>query len=177
MTPSKVADRLWEIAEPVATYDGFEIVDVECRTEGRGLMLRLFVDRPGGVTVGDLSRLSRRLGDVLDVRGGLEVPYTLEVSSPGVNRRLARPEHYARYVGERIRVRTMAPLDGRRNFVGRLRECTPTDFVVELADGAAVRIAYAAVQRANYEHDFGGASLRKPSGKSTAASARKGRRA
>jgi len=176
MSPPKVADRLWEIAEPLATHEGFEIVDIECRTQGRGMLLRLFVDRPGGVTVGDLSRLSRRLGDVLDVRGELEVPYTLEVSSPGVNRRLARPEHYARYVGERIRVRTAAPLEGRRNFLGVLLQCTAEHFVLRLPDGAEVQIAYETVQRANYEHDFGGASLRKPSGGSTAASARKWRR-
>jgi ribosome maturation factor RimP len=176
MSPPKVEDRLWEIAEPLATHDGFEIIDVECRREGRGLTVRLFVDRPGGVTVGDLSRLSRRLGDVLDVHGGLETAYTLEVSSPGVNRRLARPEHYARYVGERIRVRTAVPLEGRRNFLGVLQECTPADFVLRLPDGAEVRIAYANVQRANYEHDFGGAPLRKPVGRAAAASARSGRR-
>jgi ribosome maturation factor RimP len=176
MSPPKVADRLWEIAEPLATHEGFEIVDVECRTEGRGMILRLFVDRPGGVTVDDLSRLSRRLGDVLDVHGGLELPYTLEVSSPGVNRRLARPEHYARYVGERIRVRTQVPREGRRNFLGTLLACTPSDFALRLPDGMEVRIAYADVQRANYEHDFGGATLRRPSGGSAAAAARRGRR-
>ena len=140
------------------------------------MTLRLFVDRPGGVTVGDLSRLSRRVGDSLDVHGRFDLPYTLEVSSPGVNRRLARPEHYARYVGQRIRVRTAVPLDGRRNFLGVLLECTPTDFALRLPDGVEVRITYAAVQRANYEHDFGGAALRKPSAGSAAASARKGRR-
>jgi ribosome maturation factor RimP len=177
MSPPTAVQRLWEIAEPFATHEGFEVVDIECRSEGRRFVFRLFVDRPGGVTVGDLSRLSRQLGDLLDVRGQLDGPYTLEISSPGINRRLARPAHYARFVGQRVRVRTATPVAGRRNFLGTLVESTAEDFALRLPDGGEVRIPYGLVLRANYEHDFGADARRESSAGSAAGSARKGRRA
>ena len=101
-----VAERVWEIAEPLVTHEGLEMVDVEFRRESRGMVLRLYLDRESGVSLDDLSRVSRQLGDLLDVHDAVPGPYTLEVSSPGINRRLRRPEHFLRYLGKRVRVRT-----------------------------------------------------------------------
>jgi ribosome maturation factor RimP len=151
---SEKADRFWEIAEPLAMQEGFEIVDVEYRAEGGGMTLRFFVDRDGGVTVDDLSRLSRELRDVLEVHGPGDAGFALEVSSPGVNRRLTRPAHFERYVGRRVRVRTEEPVLARRNFLGILTAASDAEIALRLEDGAIVQIPLAAIARANYEHDF-----------------------
>lgn len=151
---SEKADRFWEIAEPLALQAGFEIVDVEYHAEGGGMTLRFFVDREGGVTVDDLSRLSRELRDVLEVHGPGDAAFGLEVSSPGINRRLTRLAHFERYVGRRVRVRTEDPVLARRNFLGILTAASDAEIALRLEDGAIVRIPFDAIARANYDHDF-----------------------
>src|SRR5258706_14944895 len=119
---SLVMQRVWQVAEPLITDQGMEIVDIDYRREGRGHVLRFYLDREvGGVTVEELAKLSRRLGDVVDVHELVPSSYTLEVSSPGINRRLRQPTHFRRYIGKRVRVRTLERRDGRREFVGTLR--------------------------------------------------------
>src|SRR5262249_39803889 len=117
-----VAERVWEIAEPVVIQEGLEVVDVEFRRESRGMVLRLYLDRSGGggVNLDDLARVSRQVGDLLDVHDAVPGTYMLEVSSPGINRRLRRPDHFRRYIGKKVRVRTATPHGGRRMFVGVL---------------------------------------------------------
>src|SRR5882724_1531009 len=105
-----VAERVWEIAEPLVVQEGLEIVDVEFRRENRGMILRLFLDREGGVGLDDLTRVSRQLGDLLDVHDTVPGRYLLECSSPGIDRRLRRPDHFRRYIGKAVRVRTVAPI-------------------------------------------------------------------
>ena len=148
-----VTERVWQLAEPLVTQEGLEIVDVEFRRENRGLVLRFYLDRTGGtggVSLDDLTRVSRQLGDLLDVHDAVPGSYNLEVSSPGINRRLRRPEHFRRYVGKRVRVRTAEPLDGRRSFVGVL-EAVTTDGVVVRDAVAAYSIRFAEIAQANYE--------------------------
>ena len=145
-----VAERVWEIAEPLVTHEGLEMVDVEFRRENRGTVLRLYLDREGGVSLDDLTRVSRQLGDVLDAHDAVPGTYTLEVSSPGINRRLRRPDHFRRYIGETVRVRTIAPLDTRRVFVGVLQRVEDDAIVVNLTDGEH-RIAFREIAQANYE--------------------------
>lgn len=120
----EVCAQVWRIAEPLVENEGMEIVDVEFRREQSGLVLRLFVDRTDsrGVTLDDLSSVSRQLSDLLDVYDVVPGSYTLEVSSPGINRRLRRPEHFRRYVGKKVQVRTIQALQGRRSFAGTLEE-------------------------------------------------------
>ena len=145
-----VAERVWEIAEPLVTHEGLEMVDVEFRRENRGLVLRLFLDREGGVSLDDLSRVSRQLGDVLDAHDAVPGTYTLEVSSPGINRRLRRPDHFRRYIGRRVRVRTVMPRDDRRVFVGLLHAVESDGIVMSLPDGNHV-IPFTEIAQANYE--------------------------
>ncbi len=145
-----VAERVWEIAEPLVTHEGLEMVDVEFRRESRGMVLRLYLDREGGVSLDDLSRVSRQLGDVLDVHDAVPGPYTLEVSSPGINRRLRRPDHFRRYLGKRVRVRTAGPIEGRRGFVGTL-ESVDADGIVLAEAGQPHAIRFADIAQANYE--------------------------
>jgi ribosome maturation factor RimP len=148
-----VAERVWQVAEPLVMEEGLEIVDVEHRRESRGWVLRLFVDREGGVSLDDLTRVSRQLGDVLDAHDVVPGAYTLELSSPGINRRLRRPEHFSRYIGGKVRVKVMTPQDGRRVFVGTLESVDES--CIRVSDQTGVHaIAFGDIAQANYEADF-----------------------
>ena len=147
--------QVWELAAPLAADEGMEIIDIELRREGRrgGRVLRVYLDKGGGPTIDDLARVSRKLSDLLDDHGSVEGSYVLEVSSPGVNRVLKRPEHFTRFTGKRIRVRTREAIEGRRSFLGILKEVKYGKIVL-LQDGAEFQIALSSIERANYEHDW-----------------------
>ena len=154
MDRSAVTQRVWELAEPLALAAGLELVDVNYRPEGGRTVLRLLIDRPGGgVTLDELTRVSRELSDVLDAHDAVPGRYQLECSSPGINRPLIREAHFQRALGQRVRVQTRAPIDGRRNFRGTLAEVTPDGITV---DDPAVRVVipYGAIEKANVDHDF-----------------------
>jgi ribosome maturation factor RimP len=148
-----VAEQAWHIAEPLVREEGLEIVDVEYRRESRGMVLRYYLDRDGGtggVSLDDLTRVSRQLGDLLDVHDTVPGSYNLEVSSPGINRRLRRPDHFRRYLGKPIRVRTVAPVNGRRSFVGVLTAVEGEGIVLREGEtGHALR--FGDIAQANYE--------------------------
>jgi len=155
MDRSAVTQRVWELAEPVALAGGLELVDVQYRPEGGRTVLRLLVDRPdGGVTLDELARLSRELGDLLDVHDAVPGRYHLECSSPGLNRPLLREAHFRRAVGARVRVRTRDPIAGRRQFHGILIEAGPDSVMVEDPDAGRTVIPLAGIEKANVEHDF-----------------------
>ena len=152
-----VPARVWQLAEPLVTGEGMEIVDVEFRRESRGMVLRLFLDREGGVSLDDLSRVSRQLGDVLDVHDAVPGAYTLEVSSPGINRRLRRPDHFRRYVGQQVRVRTVVPLNGRRMYSGAL-EGVDDEGIRVCDESGSHFIRFPEIAQANYEPQWQGIS-------------------
>jgi ribosome maturation factor RimP len=147
--------RVWELAAPLAQGEGMEIVDIEFRPEGTrgGRVLRLYMDKEGGPSVDDLSRVSRRLSDLLDAEDAIGGAYTLEVSSPGINRPLKRPEHFARFVGKRIRVRTRDMIEGRRSFLGILGQVLG-DGVILTQEGKQYQIPFSMIDKSNYEHDW-----------------------
>ena len=149
--------RVWEMAAPLVEGEGMEIVDIELRHEGSrgGRVLRLYLDKEGGgPTVDDLSRVSRHLSDLLDTHDAVvDGTYTLEVSSPGINRPLKRPEHFARFVGKRIRVRTRDMINGRRSFLGTLQEVLEDQITLK-QDGAQYQIPFCVIEKSNYEHDW-----------------------
>jgi ribosome maturation factor RimP len=147
--------RIWELAAPIAKTEGMEIIDIEFHHEGSrgGRVLRLYLDKEGGPTVEDLSRVSRQMGELLDSHDFVPGTYTLEVSSPGINRPLKRPEHFARFVGKRIRVRTRDKIDGRRSFLGILEEVV-NDQITLNQEGAQYQIPFSMIEKSNYEHDW-----------------------
>ena len=155
MFGDSTVDRVWEIAAPLAADEGMEIVDIEFRREGKGVgrVLRVTMDREGGLNLDDLTRVSRQLSDLLDIHDVLEGPYSLEVSSPGVNRLLKRPGHFVRFVGKRIRVRTWEVIDGRRSFLGLLREVRE-DGILLSQESNEFHIPFSLIEKANYEHDW-----------------------
>jgi ribosome maturation factor RimP len=114
-------EQVRQIVARVADSSGLELVDVELRGGGKARMLRVVIDKPGGVTHEDCASLSREVGTILDVEdvvpGG---SYTLEVSSPGLDRALVRPADYQRFTGSRVKLTTRHPVNGNRYFEGRL---------------------------------------------------------
>ncbi|MGA7929252.1 MAG: ribosome maturation factor RimP [Candidatus Sulfotelmatobacter sp.] len=121
-------DRVREIAERVAASSGLEVVEVEFRGSGKVRMLRVFLDKPGaaggdplaGVTHGDCANFSREFGTILDVEDAISTSYTLEVSSPGLDRKLTKAAEFERFVGSRMKVMTRNPVNNNRYFEGRL---------------------------------------------------------
>lgn len=147
---------VWAITEPIALELGLELVDVELRREGRGTVLRLLIDKAGGgVSLDDLTAASRQISDVLDVRDDA-VPgaYTLEVSSPGIDRPLTRPSHFPAYVGKRVHVQTRKGIGTRHSFRGVLTAVDPTGITITGDDGVAHEVAFDAITRANYQYEF-----------------------
>jgi ribosome maturation factor RimP len=115
-------EHVRQIADRVAASQGLELVDVELRGGGKARMLRLIIDKPGGVTHEDCAFVSRELGTILDVEDAMPGgSYTLEVSSPGLDRKLVKPADYERFAGRRIRLTTREPVEGNRHFEGRLQ--------------------------------------------------------
>jgi ribosome maturation factor RimP len=148
--------RLWQMTEPLAANEGMEIVDIELKHEGTrgGRILRVYLDKQGGPAMEDLSKVSRSLSDLLDENDDvIEGSYSLEVSSPGINRPLKRPEHFSRFVGKRVRVRTREAIGGRRAFLGTLLEVKPEMIAVN-QDGTRWEIPFSTIEKSNYEHDW-----------------------
>ena len=150
-----VTQRVWELAEPLAGAHGLELIDVQFRPEGGRVVLRLLIDRPtGGVTLDELGRMSRELGDVLDGHDAVPGRYQLECSSPGLNRPLLREAHYQRALGQQISVRTRDPVVERRGFHGILEHVDAAG--IRLRDPAVgeVDIPFAVIEKANTEYQF-----------------------
>ena len=144
------------MTEPLAASEGMEVVDIELKHEGSrgGRILRVYLDKQGGPAMEDLSKVSRSLSDLLDENDDVvEGSYSLEVSSPGVNRPLKRPVHFAGFVGKRVRVRTREAIDGRRAFLGNLLEVTPQAIAIN-QDGRRWEIPFSIIEKSNYEHDW-----------------------
>jgi ribosome maturation factor RimP len=126
-------ERVREIAAQVGASRGVEVVEVDMRGSGGARMLRVFIDKPGGVTHEDCANVSRELSTVLDVEDA--VPggsYVLEVSSPGLDRKLSRPADFERFTGSRIKLTTRTPVNGNRHFEGRLQSFHEGRMTLEL---------------------------------------------
>ncbi|MBE3577425.1 MAG: ribosome maturation factor RimP [Limnochordales bacterium] len=136
---SRVVDVVSQLAEPVAAELGLELVDVVYEKEGSRWLLRVFIDKPGGVTIADCEMMSRRLDPLLDEADPIPHEYALEVSSPGVERPLKRPADFQRFAGQEVALRLFAPVEGRRNWQGRL---------LGLDDAGNVRLATEAGEKA-----------------------------
>src|SRR5205814_5633348 len=114
-------DQVRAIVERVAASQGLEVVELELRGGGKSRMLRIFIDKPDGVTHEDCANLSREIGTILDVEDAIPGgSYTLEVSSPGLERKLVRPADYERFTGSRVKLTTRNPVNGNRVFEGKL---------------------------------------------------------
>ena len=125
-------ERLIALIEPVLTRLGYELVELEYAAGRSQAVVRLFIDTPAGITVDDCERVSRDVAALLDVDDPIPTAYTLEVSSPGFDRVLRIPAHFARFVGERVFVELKAPRAGRKRYTGLLQGVTATGIELEV---------------------------------------------
>jgi len=155
-----VEDRVRQIAERVAASSGFEVVEVELRGGGKSRMLRVFLDKPAGITHEDCANFSRELGTILDVEEVVPgASYVLEVSSPGLDRKLSRAKDFERFVGSLVKVTTREPVLDNRHFEGRLESFTEGRLTLDVSgvrkkkrpagDVEKIEIDLANVEKAN----------------------------
>jgi ribosome maturation factor RimP len=142
------AERLRRLLEPSVVGLGCELVGIELQGQGLRSLLRLYIDRPEGVTLDDCERVSHQVSGLLDVEDPIRGAYTLEVSSPGLERPLFTPAHFERFVGERIKVKLDVPVEGRRSVTGVLRGMRE-GCVVVLEDGVEKVLPLDAIRRAH----------------------------
>jgi len=147
------------IALPILDSMGFELVDIEFVKVGRNAVLRLFIDKDGGITLDDCADLSRELSMILDVEDVLPCNYSLEVSSPGLDRPLKKLSDYERFAGRLIKVRTYEPQpddkgNRRKTFLGKLDGLIDGVVKITLAEGQTASIPLERVAKANLEFEF-----------------------
>lgn len=145
---TKQEQRLTELLSPTVEAAGFELLGCEFVPAGRHSTLRLFIDHPDGVTVDHCAVVSREVGAILDVEDPIQNEYNLEVSSPGLDRPLFTPAHFAKVVGQKVEVKLAIPQDGRRKFKGQLLEILDDMLVIEV-DGKPYRLLMDNVDKAN----------------------------
>ena len=150
---TQIFRQVEEISESLVVSEGMELVDLEYRREGPRWMLRLFIDKEGGVTVDDCARISRELGDLLDVKDLIPQAYVLEVSSPGLNRRIRKKKDFSRFAGQKVQLLLVSPKDGRRKIVGDLVGVEGEEVVVIGTEGR-FSVALENIAKANLIYEF-----------------------
>ncbi|HEY4716024.1 MAG TPA: ribosome maturation factor RimP [bacterium] len=128
----KIIEEVREMVIPILEEQKMELVDLHYRMEQNGWVLRLLVDKPGGVNVDDCALVSREVSAHLDVRNLIPGKYLLEVSSPGINRPLKSIEDFSRFIGSRISLQLAVPSDGRRNFTGKIAGVGTEEITVDV---------------------------------------------
>jgi ribosome maturation factor RimP len=148
VSKSEAAHLIREIAERVALSEGMEVVDVEYRGSGSRQKVCIYIDKPQGVTHADCELVSRQVGTIVDVEDLIPGPYVLEVSSPGLDRKLLKPADYQRFLGRKARVRLHQPLEGKQLFTGRLRDYANGEISLEVAPERIVSFRFEDVANA-----------------------------
>jgi ribosome maturation factor RimP len=155
MTRGDLVSTIEAIADRVGRSEGIEIVEVEVKGGGKHRLVRISIDKPQGVTHGDCENISLQVGTILDVEdvipgGG----YTLEVSSPGVERKLLRLRDYERFAGKKARVTLSEPLEGRRTWEGTLAGASDGLISLEVTPEQTIRFSFEQVQKANLKFEW-----------------------
>ncbi|HXI31756.1 MAG TPA: ribosome maturation factor RimP [Vicinamibacterales bacterium] len=161
MAAETVVEKVREIADRVAADRGLEIFDIQFRREAPGMVLRIQIDRPGpaasaedSVSVEDCAHVSRDLSAILDVEDVVPTAYTLEVSSPGLDRPLRGRDDYRRFAGRLAKIVVRGRVDGQGFFRGRLGGVDGGDVLIDGDDGRTHRVPFDAITRANLEVEF-----------------------
>jgi len=151
----ELMDQIWAIADRIAREGDIEIVDIEFLGGGRHRVLRVYIDKPAGVTHTDCETMSSGLGAALDEKdliSGSE--YTLEVSSPGVERKLSRPRDFEKCIGKKVKVVTREPIANSSTWIGTLLAFSENTLTVESADGKSAQIPLDQVKKANLKFEW-----------------------
>jgi len=153
MAEERVSEKVASLVSPVLEKAGMELVDIEYRKEGSGWVLRLFIDRDGGVALDDCADVSREVEALLDADDIIPHAYSLEVSSPGLNRPLKKEGDFKRFAGKMAKIKTFEAIGGSRNFKGRIEACDDGVVVLDV-DGTIHRIPLKKIAKANIEYEF-----------------------
>lgn len=150
-----VTTKVEEIARRVTESEGFELVEVEVKGGGSQRLVRLYIDKPGGITHGDCENVSQQVGTILDVEeviaGGR---YTLEVSSPGIERKLLKLQDYERFQGRKIRATFLEAIANSRHWEGTLAGVAGNVIKLETGPGTSIEFRFDQVQKANLKHEW-----------------------
>jgi ribosome maturation factor RimP len=141
---------LWKMIEPILEPEDIELVDVEFKMEAGRWVLRLYIDGAEGVSLEDCELVSRQVGALLDMHDPIAHPYTLEVSSPGINRVLRKEKDFSLFAGSPVRIKTRRKIDGRRNFQGTLRGVENAHIILDMKD-KRVEISFDDLEKARLD--------------------------
>lgn len=145
--------QLESLIEPVAQSLGCELWALEYLTQGKSLLLRIYIDKEGGVGLKDCEQVSRQVSAVMDVEDPIAGEYTLEVSSPGSDRPLIKLEHFAAFVGSKVKLKLRVAFDGRRKFSGLLKGIEDDEIVLEV-DNEEYLLPFELIEKANVVPTF-----------------------
>ncbi len=156
LTRGEIISRVNDLAGPLCDAEGIELVFTEYQREPHGMILRIYIDKPGGATLQDCTRVSRQLRDLLDVHLDVTDNYYLEVSSPGINRPLGKLSDFVRFKGCQAKIKVLQPIDGQKKFTGILSGVLQEAVTIQV-DDRIVEIPYQDITRArlvNYNGDI-----------------------
>ena len=155
MSREEVTAKVQEIAERVGASEGLEIVEVQMLGGGGARLLRIFIDKPEGVTHADCEMISQNVGTILDVEDVIPgAHYTLEVSSPGVERKLSKPREFERFVGQKVKVVLRQPVENQRHLTGTLKSFAAGVITLEPGPGKSVQFPLEQVEKANLKFEW-----------------------
>lgn len=148
-------DRIRELVDPILASRGLSLWDLEFQKHGPKWLLRIYIDREEpGVTLSDCEAVSRDLGAILDVEDVIPHAYTLEVSSPGLDRALSKPEHFVRFAGWRVKIKTYQPMEGQKVFIGKLTGFSGNTVSIEVDGGKIIALPIPDIAKASLEVEF-----------------------
>ena len=154
-------ERARQLIEKTVESQGYELVEAELKGGGKNSVLRIFIDKPDGISHHDCELISEQVGTVLDVEDLIPVSYTLEVSSPGLDRKLVKESDYTRFDGKLARIQTRIPLNQQKVFRGRLRGLHDGKVRLESPKGDLAEIPLDVIQEARLEFDWAAEKQRK----------------
>lgn len=149
----EIIQKVTKIAEPTLEDLGYELVDVEYVFERGRWVLRIYIDKEGGVGINDCVEVSQELSTLLDIEDPIESSYVLEVSSPGLNRPLTKEKHFIQAIGKKVKIKTENPIEGRKNFTGYLRDFKDGIVMIEV-DNRIYQLERENIKKANLVYEF-----------------------
>ena len=150
-----IVERITSITQRVAETEGIEVVEVQMLGGGRARLLRIFIDKPAGVSHADCEFISHQVGTILDVEDVVPgASYTLEVSSPGLERKLSKPRDFERFVGQKAKVVLREPLENQRRWEGKLAGFSEGVVALEPSAGKVIHFPLAQVEKANLKFEW-----------------------
>jgi len=151
----EIVERITEIAHRVGNSEGIEIVEVQLLGAGKARLLRLFIDKPGGVSHADCGLISQQVGTILDIEDVVPgASYTLEVSSPGLERKLSKPTDFERFAGQKAKVVLREPVENQKRWEGTLAGISGEIITLEPSAGKSIHFALSQIEKANLKFEW-----------------------